>query len=157
MTELFTGDPAPTVVGQIGGPKAQQIEEAVVDGAGLAGAVKTALARATRPPPLADSPPGTTAANAAENAGARGLGGRVLTAAEQDEFATFGKRARATGLTENPNRTGSWGKIGENGKFKEVTRVDVGEAGKPGYRGKTHIHVEGEDGHLDMNTKIPGE
>jgi hypothetical protein len=65
MTELITGEPAPTVLGQIGGPTAQQIEEAIVDTAALVGAVKGPLTRATRPPLPAD-PPGTTAANAAE-------------------------------------------------------------------------------------------
>jgi hypothetical protein len=100
---------------------------------------------------------GSEPLRAGEKGQARGLGGRVLTTAEQDQFATFGERAKAAGLTENPNRTGSWGRIGENGKFQEITRIDVGETGKPGFRGETHTHIEGQDGHLDPNTKIPGE
>jgi RHS repeat-associated protein len=88
--------------------------------------------------------------------GTRGLGGRVLSASEQAEFDGFAARAKAQGLIENPNRTGSWGKI-VGGKFQEVTRVDVGEAGQPGFGGQTHIHNNGAPDHLDPSTKIPGE
>jgi hypothetical protein len=86
----------------------------------------------------------------------KGLGGRTLSAAEKAKFDSFAARAKAQGLVENPHRTGSWGKM-VNGKFKEVTRIDVGEVGKAGWRGKTHIHVEGQKGHLDPTTAIPGE
>ena len=96
------------------------------------------------------------AAGKVEKLATKGLGGRVLTAAEKAEFSEFARRAIEQGLVENPNRTGSWGKV-VNGKFQEITRIDVGEAGKPGARGKTHIHIEGEKGHLDPSTKIPGE
>lgn len=84
------------------------------------------------------------------------MGGRVLTAAEQAEFEAFATRARAQGLVESPYRTGVWGKM-EGGKFKESLRIDVGEAGKPGFRGKTHIHMEGGGEHLPPETKVPGE
>jgi hypothetical protein len=83
-------------------------------------------------------------------------GGRVLSAAEQAEFDAFAARARALGLTENPYRIGSWGRI-VNGKFEEITRIDVAEIGKPGWRGKTHIHIRGQKGHLDPKTPLPGE
>jgi RHS repeat-associated protein len=68
----------------------------------------------------------------------------------------FGARAKGAGLVENPNRAGSWGKV-EGGKFVETARIDVGEAGKPGFRGETHVHIEGQKGHLPPSTKIPGE
>jgi hypothetical protein len=85
-----------------------------------------------------------------------GLGGRVLTAAEQAEFDAFEKRCQALGLMENPHRTGSWGTI-VGGKFQEVARIDVGESGKPGWRGQTHIHIQGIADHLDPATPLPGE
>jgi RHS repeat-associated protein len=85
-----------------------------------------------------------------------GLGGRALSAAEQAAFDAFAARARALGLIENPHRTGSWGRM-VNGKFQEVARIDVAEAGKAGWRGKTHVHIAGQEGHLDPTTKIPGE
>lgn len=87
----------------------------------------------------------------------RGMRGRVLTPAEQAEFDAFAARARNAGLQENPYRTGSWGKFDANGKFQEVTRIDVGEVGQPGWRGNTHMHVTGQDGHLPLTTPIPGE
>src|SRR5204862_3661128 len=43
--ELIYGRPAPTLVGQIGGPVAQNVEEAVVGAAGVASAFKSLLAR----------------------------------------------------------------------------------------------------------------
>jgi hypothetical protein len=86
----------------------------------------------------------------------KGMGGRTLSAAEQAEFEAFAQRTKNLGLVENPNRTGSWGKM-VGGKFKEVTRIDVAEAGKPGFRGKTHIHIDGTKGHLDPTTPLPGE
>jgi RHS repeat-associated protein len=89
--------------------------------------------------------------------GAVGIGGRTLSPAEQGEFDAFAQRARSVGLQENAKRTGSWGTIDANGKFQEVCRVDVGEAGKPGFRGQTHIHISGQDGHLPLTTKLPGE
>jgi RHS repeat-associated protein len=98
--------------------------------------------------------------NAAENAAAgatRGMGGRALSSAEQAEFDAFAARAKSAGLQENPYRTGSWGTVDANGKFQEVTRIDVGEAGQPGWRGQTHMHVTGQDGHLPITTPIPGE
>jgi hypothetical protein len=87
----------------------------------------------------------------------KGMGGRVLSQSEQAEFDNFGVRAKSTGLVENPNRTGSWGTIDSSGKFNEVTRIDVGEAGKPGWQGQTHIHITGQGDHLPVATKLPGE
>jgi hypothetical protein len=86
-----------------------------------------------------------------------GLGGRVLSPAEQTEFDNFAQRAQSAGLQENPSRTGSWGKIDANGKFQEVVRIDVGEPGQPGMRGVTHMHIDGQSDHLPMTTSIPGE
>lgn len=91
----------------------------------------------------------------------KGMKGRKLTDAEKKEFDAFGDRAKKLGLIENPNRTGEWGKM-VDGKFQRVTRIDVAEPGKPGWRGKTHIHVyddkgEGGEDHLDPKTPIPGE
>jgi hypothetical protein len=78
--------------------------------------------------------------NAAAGGGAtRGMGGRTLSQAEQAEFETFAARARSAGLVESPYRTGSWGTIDSNGKFQEVTRVDVGEAGQAGWRGPLRL------------------
>lgn len=97
------------------------------------------------------------AARAAERARTtKGMKGRTLNPIEVDEFDVFAARARQLGWTENPHRTGSWGTI-ENGKFRERGRIDVAEDGKPGYRGKTHIHIDGEDNHLDKGTPLPGE
>jgi hypothetical protein len=60
-------------------------------------------------------------------------------------------------LHPSPYRTGSWEKIDSSGKYHEVIRIDVAEAGQPGWRGQTHMHVEGMNGHLPLTTKIPGE
>lgn len=85
----------------------------------------------------------------------RGMGGRILTAAERAEFEAFAARARASGLIENPRRTGSWGRYNADGDFVEVGRIDVGDAGRPGWRGKTHVHVGGGKEHLDPTTPLP--
>lgn len=85
-----------------------------------------------------------------------GLGGRILSAAEQAAFDAFAARARALGWIENPHRTGSWGRL-VGGRFQELGRIDVAEAGKPGWRGRTHIHITGQSGHLDPTTRLPGE
>jgi hypothetical protein len=85
------------------------------------------------------------------------MGGRQLSTMEQSEFDAFGARARSAGLQENPYRTGSWGTFDANGKFSEVTRIDVGEAGQPGWRGQTHMHITGQSGHLPLTTNMPGE
>lgn len=87
----------------------------------------------------------------------RGMGGRALSQSQQAEFDAFGARAKSAGLVENPNRTGSWGRIGESGKYEEVARIDVGEPGAPGWGGKTHIHIDGGEDHLPLDTPIPGE
>lgn len=87
----------------------------------------------------------------------RGMKGRILGAEEKAAFDAFAQRAKDVGLVENPGRTGSWGRYTSQGKFEEVARIDVAEAGKPGFRGKTHTHVEGGGDHLDPTTKIPGE
>lgn len=83
--------------------------------------------------------------------------GRNLSADEWAEFDAFGKRARDAGLVENPNRTGSWGRISPDGRFEEVARIDVGEAGLPGFRGKSHVSIEGVGTHLPVDTKLPGQ
>ena len=85
-----------------------------------------------------------------------GLGSRVLSPAEEQEFQSFATRCKALGLIENPHRTGSWGRI-VGGRFQEVARIDLGEYGKPGWRGRTHIHLNGAKDHLDPATKLPGE
>jgi hypothetical protein len=85
-----------------------------------------------------------------------GLAGRVLSAAEATAFDAFGARARALGWVESPFRTGSWGEL-VAGKFRELGRIDVAEAGKPGWRGRTHIHITGQPGHLAPVTPLPGE
>lgn len=90
----------------------------------------------------------------------RGLGGRILTAAEQGEFDAFGARAQALGLVENLGRTGSWGRMAMvrgRLRFQELARIDVAEAGRPGWEGRTHIHITGQEGHLDPTTRLPGE
>ena len=69
-------------------------------------------------------------------------------------FGAFATRARAAGLTENVSRAGSWGRI-VNGEFKEVARIDVAEVGRPGWRGKTHIHIDGILEHLPLDTPLP--
>jgi hypothetical protein len=86
----------------------------------------------------------------------RGMGGRVLSAAEKAEFDAFAQRAQKLGLVENPHRTGSWGRM-TGGKFDEVARIDVAEVGKPGWRGRTHIHITGQNGHLNPAMRLPGE
>jgi hypothetical protein len=59
-------------------------------------------------------------------------------------------------VIENPYRAGSWGEF-VGGKFREIARIDVAEEGKSGWRGKTHIHIDGQKGHLNSVTKLPGE
>jgi hypothetical protein len=87
----------------------------------------------------------------------RGMGGRVLTTAEQAEFEAFATRAQKVGLKPSPYRTGSYGTIDACGKYREVARVDVAEAGASGFRGKTHIHITDVGDHLPVTTKLPGE
>jgi hypothetical protein len=76
---------------------------------------------------------------------------------EQSELDSFAKRAKSAGLKQNPYRPGSWGTFDVNRKFREVTRIDVGEAGKPGWRGQTHMHITGQEGDLPLSTRNPGE
>jgi len=85
-----------------------------------------------------------------------GIRGRILSAAEQAEFNTFAQRAQAVGLEASPYRTGSWGRT-VDGVYQEVARIDVAEAGMPGFRGETHMHIAGEGGHLPLTTPLPGE
>ncbi|MCK1642487.1 VCBS repeat-containing protein [Bradyrhizobium sp. 157] len=103
------------------------------------------------PPPPKMLPPGPPPIPATI-----GLGGRVLNAAEHAAFEGFAVRAKALGWTQSPFRTGSWGKI-TGGKFQELGRVDVAEAGRAGWRGRTHVHITGQKGHLNPTTKLPGE
>lgn len=57
------------------------------------------------------------------------------------------------GFTENPNRTGSWGKYdGPSGRFREYWRLDKAEPGKPGWRGQDHVHHYSTKQHLDPKT-----
>ncbi|MBS1910951.1 MAG: RHS repeat-associated core domain-containing protein [Bacteroidetes bacterium] len=144
------------------------------------GAARVAAARPVAPTPAAEATPAAEPAAPAEAAAGkatqttraeqtpakapsataagatRGLRGRVLSPAEQSEFEAFAKRAKSAGLHENPNRTGSWG-TGVGRDFKEVARIDVGEDGKPGWEGRSHMHINGEKAHLPLNAKIPGE
>ena len=110
------------------------------------------------PKSLPPGPPGPEALPTVLSTGGKtvGLGGRILTAVQQFAFDAFAVRAQALGWIQNPFRTGSWGKT-VSGKFQELGRIDVAEPGKPGWRGKTHIHVTGREGHLDPKTKLPGE
>jgi RHS repeat-associated protein len=86
-----------------------------------------------------------------------GLQGRPsLTPREHQEFDAFAARARALGLVENGYRTGNWGTV-VNGRFREICRIDVGERGMSGYRGITHIHVNGGPEHLPFHSPLPGE
>ena len=87
----------------------------------------------------------------------RGMGGRILSRSEQAEFEAFANRARSAGLQESSYRTGSWGRLDRNGRYQEVARIDVGDPGEPGWRGRTHVHVSGQTGHLPTEVKIPGE
>ncbi len=57
-----------------------------------------------------------------------------------------------SGLLPNPFRPGSWGRIGPDGKFKEVWRLDQGKPGAPGWRGIDHLHFNGDKTHLPMDT-----
>ena len=60
---------------------------------------------------------------------------------------------RTKGLIENPNRQGIWGKNdGRNGRFREYIRFDKGQIGKPGWKGKDHIHLYGKKDHLPPDT-----
>ena len=59
---------------------------------------------------------------------------------------------RVQGMTENPNRPGSWGVTGSNGKFEERIRFDRGQPGKPGNQGKDHEHHNGEKEHIPPQT-----
>ncbi len=156
LHDLWTGEPSRTLSNQAlkAGVQAAgadpQTAEQFADWAEFTAQIAIPIAAAVRTPPQRPSPlvkitPATV-----------GLRGRVLSAAEQAEFTKFGARARRLGLGENPHRTGSWGQS-IKGKFQEVTRIDVAEPGKPGWRGKTHVHIEGKPGHLDPNTKLPGE
>jgi len=85
-----------------------------------------------------------------------GLAGRALSVTEAAAFDAFAARVRPLGWVENPFRTGSWGEV-VAGKFRELGRIDVAEVGKPGWRGRTHIHITGQAGHLDPLTPLPGE
>lgn len=64
-----------------------------------------------------------------------------------------GKVLKPKGFIENPNRPGSWGMIDPNtGKYREYWRYDKAEPGKPGWRGKDHVHHYGGKEHLDPST-----
>ncbi len=56
---------------------------------------------------------------------------------------------------ENPNRPGSFGVYGPDGKFTERWRFDEGKSGMPGWRGKDHVHVDGGKDHLPPDTPYP--
>lgn len=60
------------------------------------------------------------------------------------------------GMVPNPNRPGSWGWPDQAGKFtKECWRFDQGRPGMPGWRGRDHLHFDGQKPHLPMNTPWP--
>ncbi|GEM_PF-6097681 len=62
------------------------------------------------------------------------------------------------GLVENPNHIGSYGKHdGPNNRFREYWRLDKGEPGKPGWRGKDHVHHYGGKEHLATDTPFDPE
>jgi RHS repeat-associated protein len=119
----------------------------------FAGSLGTAPKIGAQPSPPKQLGPGLSAV---PNAATVGLGGRILSVAELTEFNVFAARAKALGWIENPFRSGSWGKT-VDGKFMELGRIDVAEAGKLGWRGETHTHITGQKGHLDPTTKLPGE
>jgi len=86
------------------------------------------------------------------------MNGRTLTPQQRAEFDAFAARAQALGLSPSPFRTGTWGRIDADGRFREVARVDVGEPGQPGFRGRTHIHVPPDfSDHSDPQTPFLGE
>jgi hypothetical protein len=126
------------------------------------GGAPSASALALRARPCAPSPHASvgpeTASGVRPTHAATGLrDGSKFTWGGQPQFgAGRWSPTRKPEAPENPDRTGSWGTMEDN-RFAEQARVDVAEAGKNGWRGKTHIHIEGQDGHLPPTTKIPGE
>jgi hypothetical protein len=58
---------------------------------------------------------------------------------------------------ENPHRPGSYGEIGENGKFKEKLRIDP--ATPKGQNGPSHSHYHKDGGkeHYSPNPKDAGD
>ena len=83
----------------------------------------------------------------------KGLTGRVESASNPTSASTQNNITAPSGLVENPNRPGSWGKHdGRNGKFREYWRLDKGEAGAPGWGGEDHVHHYGGKKHLDPDT-----
>jgi hypothetical protein len=58
---------------------------------------------------------------------------------------------------ENPNRPGSWGVYGPDGKFTERWRYDNARPGWGGDQGKDHVHVNGGGDHLPPDTPYPQE
>jgi len=125
--------------------------------AGLAGLMSSGSGPSTPRQPPQEAAPAAREAGGNRSASTKGMGGRTLSPQENAAFDSFGKRAASVGLKPSPYRTGSWGKFDSAGKYQEVTRIDVAEAGQPGWRGQTHMHIEGVDSHLPLTTKFPGE
>lgn len=89
---------------------------------------------------------------AAPTSKGRGLAKPVIAPCRID-INDPGKVFTPKGFVENPNRPGSWGKIDPaTGKYREYWRYDKAEPGKPGWRGKDHVHHYGGSAHLDPNT-----
>lgn len=59
------------------------------------------------------------------------------------------------GAVENVNRPGSWGELDENGKFRERWRIDPGTPGAPKWGGRDHVHIDGGEDHLPVDTPYP--
>jgi len=56
------------------------------------------------------------------------------------------------GLSPNPFRPGSWGRIGPDGRFRECWRFDQAKPGAPGWRGIDLFLLEGGKEHLPLDT-----
>ena len=56
------------------------------------------------------------------------------------------------GLRPNPFRPGSWGRLGPDGRYQEIWRLDRGQAGAPGWRGIDHLHFNGARPHISIDT-----
>jgi hypothetical protein len=81
---------------------------------------------------------------------------RPLSQTEQDEYDAFVKRCQAVGAVENPNRPGSWGRIGPDGRFEEKVRIDFPQQGVPrgSWRDKLHGHQDGGKEHEPDLSKL---
>jgi len=82
------------------------------------------------------------------------IGGALGVAAEAVMYSN-----RPTNLpenaVENPNRPGSWGIYGPDGKFEEKWRYDVGRPGAGGRQEEDHVHLNGGKYHYPPDTPYP--